>query len=287
MLIEIRIGPGKQKIASWISSFCERGHIHRSKIHRVPHITLYGSFSVDYHQTRKVQRAIAAIGSRYSFLNFTIDGLRCTKGEKGFVIYFNIVPSKEFRQFRVELARTLHSIVPDTKPFDYLEEFVYHLTLAYKLSNREFEQISASRRRGDQEAKETFAQNFYLPLAALRITVLNDKSRILCEYDLLQQRILSRQDALSKQEWQKTLQLFRLCKGAGQFRAHGSVYLISDLHLDHANIIHYCARPFLSSCVSEMNSVLVHNWKADTTAQPEKNRQVVLPPTDVYSGIHA
>ena len=39
-----------------------------------------------------------------------------------------------------------------------------------------------------------------------------------------------------------------------------SIYLISDLHLDHSNIIHYCARPFLSSNVNEMNSVLVENW---------------------------
>jgi calcineurin-like phosphoesterase family protein len=39
-----------------------------------------------------------------------------------------------------------------------------------------------------------------------------------------------------------------------------SIYLTSDLHLDHANIIHYCARPFLASDVNEMNSVLIDNW---------------------------
>lgn len=39
-----------------------------------------------------------------------------------------------------------------------------------------------------------------------------------------------------------------------------SIYFISDLHLGHGNIIHYCARPFASSNVKEMNSVLVSNW---------------------------
>jgi calcineurin-like phosphoesterase family protein len=35
-------------------------------------------------------------------------------------------------------------------------------------------------------------------------------------------------------------------------------YLISDLHLDHDNIIDYCDRPF--SSVDEMNEALVEHW---------------------------
>ncbi|MBZ6497171.1 metallophosphoesterase [Natrinema longum] len=37
-------------------------------------------------------------------------------------------------------------------------------------------------------------------------------------------------------------------------------YLISDLHLDHDNIIDYCDRPF--SSVEEMNEKLVEHWNA-------------------------
>ena len=37
-------------------------------------------------------------------------------------------------------------------------------------------------------------------------------------------------------------------------------YLISDLHLDHDNIIDYCDRPF--SSVEEMNDMLVEHWNA-------------------------
>ena len=42
-------------------------------------------------------------------------------------------------------------------------------------------------------------------------------------------------------------------------------YLISDLHLDHDNIIDYCDRPF--SSVEEMNDVLVEHW--NTVVDPD------------------
>jgi len=37
-------------------------------------------------------------------------------------------------------------------------------------------------------------------------------------------------------------------------------YLVSDIHLDHDNIIDYCDRPF--SSVEEMNETLVEHWNA-------------------------
>ena len=41
-------------------------------------------------------------------------------------------------------------------------------------------------------------------------------------------------------------------------------YLISDLHLDHDNIIDYCDRPF--STVEAMNEQLIANWNAEVDA---------------------
>lgn len=38
------------------------------------------------------------------------------------------------------------------------------------------------------------------------------------------------------------------------------IYFTSDLHLDHANIIKYCQRPFHS--IGEMNAALITNWNA-------------------------
>lgn len=39
-----------------------------------------------------------------------------------------------------------------------------------------------------------------------------------------------------------------------------NIFVSSDLHLDHANIIKYCRRPF--SSIDEMNTTLVSNWNS-------------------------
>lgn len=44
-----------------------------------------------------------------------------------------------------------------------------------------------------------------------------------------------------------------------------SIFVISDLHLNHTNIIRYCNRPFDS--VEDMNRVLINNW--NYTVKPD------------------
>lgn len=274
MLIEVRIGPGKRKLTESISKVSRLCAIPADKIHRIPHISLYGGFSADYNQVERVKEILVSVGKRYSFLPYVIDGFRWINGRQGRVIYFNIAASAEFKKFRQELAQRLLKIVPRTKSFDQEEDFLFHSTLAYKLDSREFEKIW-SYASGDRVLAQKFSVHaadsedyhmryFYLPLNALRATFLNDPSKIVCEYDFLQQKLLSRGEALDINCWSTTLKSFRILKGIEGCESGDkqSPYIISDLHLDHSNIIDYCARPFVSSNVDEMNEVLTDNWNS-------------------------
>lgn len=55
------------------------------------------------------------------------------------------------------------------------------------------------------------------------------------------------------------------------------IFVVSDLHLGHANIIKYCDRPFAS--VEEMDEALVANWNAVVTPQ-----DIIYNCGDVYFG---
>lgn len=275
MLIEVRIGPGKRKLTESILRVNRLSGTTPDKIHRVPHISLYGSFAADNKQTERIKEVLASVGRRYSFLPYLIDGFHWIKGKHGRVIYFNIVASPEFKRFRQELAQRLLGIAPRTQHYDQEEDFLFHATLAYKLDSREFERIWSQvsqdqtlsgkfiAHTGDSEQHQM--KYFYLPLNALRATFLNDQSKIVCEYDFLQQRLLTRSEAVSVNEWSRTLYLFRIRKGienGGYEAAPPSPYVASDLHLDHTSIIDYCARPFNPANIEEMNNLLIENWNS-------------------------
>jgi calcineurin-like phosphoesterase family protein/2'-5' RNA ligase len=273
MLLQVRIGPGKKKLTESIVKASRLCDIPSQKIHRVPHISLYGGFQADFDQVKRVKDTMVSTGKRYSFLPYLIDGFRWIEGQDGKVVYFNIKASEEFKKFRQELADRLIKIVPRTKTYDRDENFLFHSTLAYKLDSKEFERIW-SYVSGEKVASDKFdsiaasredynMRYFYLPLDVLRMTLLNDQSRTVCEYDFLEKRLLSRGESSDIPEWQETLKLFRIAKGIENRKAtsgKNAIFVISDLHLNYANIIEYCARPFAPSNIEEMNQVLIDNW---------------------------
>lgn len=117
--------------------------------------------------------------------------------------------------------------------------------------------------RGNFINKQTI-DPIYLPLDALRITVLHN-GIIAAEYDMLTKQWLRREEALNKYRWGVTLREYRIRRGyeiLPQQHSYKKTHVIADLHLGHANIIKYCARPFQYSKIDEMDRVLINNWNS-------------------------
>lgn len=278
MLIEIRIGSGKWKLKKIMHDAGVKCGVGSGKIQKIPHLTLYGPFSDNAVQIDKIKHSIERIGNDYAYLPFLIDDFEVKESPNGNgqIFAFRINASELLKKFRESLTKELKFIAPSPQPWDNGATSWFHISLALHLTKSEVDRLWQCLHGKNSSLfdkilrffglkKNSGMKNlFYLPMYGLRITLLSNKKKIICEYDLLQKRWLSRGGALNRFEWKNTLKLFRIKKGIevnkNEQIAGSSKYFISDLHLDHSNIINYCARPFLFSDVGEMNHVLINNW---------------------------
>lgn len=226
--------------------------------HRVvPHVTIVGSFQTT--DERKVINAIERCGNNFDLVAFTFNGFRSFGNLESVnrVLAVNIEPSTELKELRSSLIQkfTEYCVLNEHDN----ESYKPHATIAFKDIDDKF-----------GELKE-FLENVDVPKIqhfVLRLTLLK-KAKIVCEYDLLQHRLLTRNEALDRNVRKTTLQFLRQRLNHENGFApdkplilHPStrIFLISDLHLNHENIIRYCKRPFRTK--KEMNEALVNNWNS-------------------------
>ena len=164
----------------------------------VPHITLVGPF-----ETREIKRVIADVknvAKKYNLVNFKVIGFGYFNNPGGKVIYADIKPSKELEELRWELSKRLMGYARLQKR-DARERFSFHATIAFKDLDRKFSKIWSY-----LKYKENPNINQYL----LRITIIGNGGRIVCEYDLMLKRLLNRREALSRKVWKGTIFMFRV-----------------------------------------------------------------------------
>ena len=97
----------------------------------------------------------------------------------------------------------------------------------------------------------------------LRI-VLRREEYPVAVYDLPQKKWLRPSESVKRKNARQSLRSFRIGKGyqitRSMYREAPQIYVISDLHLGHANGIPRYKRPFLLSDPGEMDRVLIRNW---------------------------
>ncbi len=195
-LIEIRItGDLKEISKKLIYDIYHKFHVRGSIKHRpVPHITLFGPFRC--MSIHNVIGAISDVGSKYSELEYHVDGFDYFELKKKFlvfttsvkknVIFLNIMPSDVLKEFRYDLAKRLLKITDSVnEDRDSKEKFHFHATIAMKDIDKKFDTIWEYLKNYDIKSKEV----------CYRITLLRE-GKIMYEFDLKSKRLLNRRQVI-------------------------------------------------------------------------------------------
>jgi len=195
-LIDIRLmGPVKQQVSDLSNRLRERFGLGNYLV--VPHITLAGPFSTDDEERLVADFTRTCSGIR-KVPDYEVGGYGIFDDTR--VVYVTITPDETLKQFRYALSQTLS---PYCSLRDYdresAEEFRFHATLAMKLDWLTFQRVKWYVK---QQENVVFRHH------PIRATLLRN-SRILCEYDFLQERMLTRAQALSRATRKRDLDILK------------------------------------------------------------------------------
>lgn len=272
-LIEFRFhGKAKHKIKALSKSIQSKFGI---RVEKIPHISLAGGFSCN-DETRLI-RDFNHLCQDSPLMRFEIDDFGTFDNSR--TAFLHVSPSKELDEFRWKLSQTLQPYC-SLKSYDLARKFYFHATIAHHIPDDKFRQFQIIK---DYVRK---MQKISIKHVVVRVTLIKNtpfqkRGHILREYDVFLRRPLTRFQAKDNNIYVKTMGLLSanfedkydpteyigdrlrmkkkgiisLIKG---IFTKPKVFITSDLHLDHANIIKYCQRPFIN--VAEMNKTLVSNW---------------------------
>ncbi len=293
-LIEFRFfGSAKYKLKNLAYEVNNKFDLDRLDRHKpVPHITIIAPFST--RDERRLKSDFKKICKQYpDRIEFRISGYDTFEDSN--VVYVNVEEHDELKELHWSLSQTLRDYC-DLRERDLDKEYHPHATLAMRMSDQKFERVKRY-----VECKPDFDFKHTL----MRVTLLKN-SKILREYDFMQDRMLRRREALDDsildtsfdillddlEEERDSSELERIPDQNGEKLVEPQsfsqrlfsflqpqIYVTGDLHLDHGNIIDYCDRPF--SDASEMNEALVNNWN-----ETVRERDVVYFLGDLAYGRH-
>ena len=263
-MIEIRVGGQQNEALRHLVKVIEKNFGAKNKFRHVPHVTIIATLSTS--NQRDLIDAVRNVAKDYDLVSFRLVGFDEFPGR---AIYARVLPSYELREMQQKLVKSLGRFC-ELKAFDMKETFKPHATLCLDTDLPEKTEVGI-KRKFDKILE--FLESWKLldhRQHALRVSVIGEDRKIVCEYDLMLRRMLSRDEALNRTLFKKTMSTFeKRMKRAGtnagkrlnftdESERPGRVFVLSDLHFDHTSIIRRCRRPFSST--RQMNRILVNNW---------------------------
>ena len=293
-LVEIRLARTRWRVKEITGFIVQKFDAGRYR-ERHPHVTLYGPFTLDNPEREQdLLDTIGACAAHTGAIPFTLGEWEQREGVHGGVVAFSIRASPELAGLTGTLARALSGFTISLNPWDLQpDKKWFHTTIANRLPPGKSEEIMTGLVALQSDPSRDSPHGSIVPSlrsrlvalarraglfggyhrrpvhqillddAGLRITVMHN-DEILGEYDLPGQRWLTKEEIHDPRSWQESMEHYRKVAGfeLSDPVAHdrGEIFLISDLHLGHANIIRYCSRPFVPTDVIEMDRVLIGNW---------------------------
>jgi calcineurin-like phosphoesterase family protein len=191
-------------------------------------------------------------------MKFSIEGWDTFSGKNN-VAFLKIAPSTNLRKFRWRLSDKIRPYCDGFTPFDFQneEDFVFHGTIALHIPDDKFKKTLSSI---DFQFPDHISGEYFVD----RVTVLKNH-RILLEYDFLLREKLDRVQARNPHVYRFTenIKSDLITQKEDTITLNSAktrVFLLSDSHFDHENIIRYVHRHF--SNVHSMNDEIVRRWNA-------------------------
>jgi 2'-5' RNA ligase len=196
-LIDIRLmGSVKHQIRTLSNHLSEKFNLREKLV--VPHITLAGPFST-HHEKKLVEDFTRICLNQKEFPKYEVGGYGFFDDTR--VVFVTITPDETLKQFRYQLSQALSPYCSlRNYDLDSADAFRFHATLAMKLDWLTFQRIKWYFRRQERVIYRHHP---------IRATLLRN-SIILCEYDFIQERMLSRAQALSRATMMRDFDILKL-----------------------------------------------------------------------------
>jgi 2'-5' RNA ligase len=196
-LIDIRMmGSLKHQIRDLRNLLQEKFNLGEKLV--VPHITLAGPFSTQ-NEKKLIEDFTRTCTHQKTIPKYEVGGYGFFEDTR--VVFVTITPDETLKQFRYQVSRTI-SPYCELRDYDLdsADAFRFHATLAMKLDWLTFQRI-----RWYFRNQEPVIYRHH----PIRATLLRN-SRILCEYDFIQGRMLSRAQALSRATMKRDFDILKV-----------------------------------------------------------------------------
>jgi 2'-5' RNA ligase len=196
-LIDIRMmGSVKHQIRTLSNHLAEKFNLGDKRV--IPHITLAGPFSSS-DENKLIEDFTRICTNQEEIPKYEVGGYGFFDDSK--VVFVTITPDESLKQFRYQLSRAISPYCSlRNYDLDSADEFRFHATLAMKLDWLTFQRIKWYFRK-----QEPVIYRHH----PIRATLLRN-TKILCEYDFIQNRMLTRAQALSRATMKRDFDILKV-----------------------------------------------------------------------------